>query len=176
MAPILLSNLGDDAKDVTLRLRLLHCWNTGNPTISDSFFAYSTLWTDQTGARIEGTSTPVLADSLASQLQIQKIYDVAGFSLTYPRRSHRTTSHPCYIQLTPTKTFEEVLDSGSAFARDSFDFVPFGKLPSRLPPFAYLSDVVGCLVSISEPDHISTFRGCDKKQAIVFPMEGNMVV
>ncbi|CAN0846026.1 hypothetical protein LINGRAHAP2_LOCUS4255 [Linum grandiflorum] len=139
--------------------------------MSDSFFAYSTLWTDQTGARIEGTSAPVLADSLASQLQIQKIYDVAGFSLTYPRRSHRTTSYPHYIQLTPMATFEEVLDPGTAFVRDSFDFVPFGQLPSRLPPFSYLSDVVGRLVSISELDHISTFRGCAKKQAIVISDE-----
>ncbi|CAN0846025.1 hypothetical protein LINGRAHAP2_LOCUS4255 [Linum grandiflorum] len=68
-------------------------------------------------------------------------------------------------------TFEEVLDPGTAFVRDSFDFVPFGQLPSRLPPFSYLSDVVGRLVSISELDHISTFRGCAKKQAIVISDE-----
>ncbi|CAN0871845.1 hypothetical protein LINGRAHAP2_LOCUS9957 [Linum grandiflorum] len=167
MAPILLSNLGDDAKDVTLRLRLLNCWKAGNPVMPDSFFAYSTLWTDQMGARIEGTSAPVHADFLASQLQTHKVYDVAGFLLTYPRRSHRTTSYPRYIQLTPVTTFEEVLDPGAEFVHDSFDFVPFDQLSSRLAPFSYLSDVVGRLVSISEPDHLSTTRGFAKKQAVV---------
>ncbi|CAN1254537.1 Replication protein A 70 kDa DNA-binding subunit B [Linum perenne] len=167
MAPILLSNLGDDAKDVTLRLRLLNCWKAGNPTTPDSFFAYSTLWMDQTGARIEGTAAPVHADSLASQLQLRRVYDVAGFSLTYPRRSHRATSYPRYIQLTPTTAFVEVSDPGDTFVQDSFDFVPFDQLVSRLAPFAYLSDVVGRLVSISEPDHLSTVKGFAKKQAIV---------
>ncbi|CAN0900139.1 hypothetical protein LINGRAHAP2_LOCUS20669 [Linum grandiflorum] len=102
MAPILLSNLGDDAKDVTLRLGLLNCWKAGNPVMPDSFFAYSTLWTDQL--------------------------------------------------LTPVTTFEEVLDPGAGFVHYSFDFVPFDQLSSRLAPFPYLSDVVGRLLSISEPD------------------------
>ncbi|CAN1836759.1 hypothetical protein LINPERHAP1_LOCUS34876, partial [Linum perenne] len=71
------------------------------------------------------------------------------------------------IQLTPTTTFVEVSDPGDTFVQDSFDFVPFDQLVSRLAPFAYLSDVVGRLVSISEPDHLSTVKGFAKKQAIV---------
>ncbi|CAN1129977.1 hypothetical protein LINPERHAP2_LOCUS5556 [Linum perenne] len=165
--PNSLSSLGNDAKGVTLRLRLLNCWKAGNPTRPDSFFAYSTLWTDQMGSRVEGTASPVHADSIASQLQIQKVYDVAGFSLAYPRRSHRAASYPRYLQLTPATTFMEVLEPGAEFVQDSFEFVPFDQLMSRLPPFAYLSDVVGRLVSISEPDHLSTVGGFAKKQSII---------
>ncbi|CAN1187183.1 Replication protein A 70 kDa DNA-binding subunit B, partial [Linum perenne] len=165
--PNSLSSLGNDAKGVTLRLRLLNCWKAGNPTRPDSFFAYSTLWTDQMGSRVEGTASPVHADSIASQLQLQKVYDVAGFSLAYPRRSHRAASYPRYLQLTPATTFMEVLEPGAEFVQDSFEFVPFDQLMSRLPPFAYLSDVVGRLVSISEPDHLSTVGGFAKKQSII---------
>ncbi|CAN0903286.1 hypothetical protein LINGRAHAP2_LOCUS22472 [Linum grandiflorum] len=34
----MLSNLGDDAKDVTLHLCLLNCWKAVNPVMPDSFF------------------------------------------------------------------------------------------------------------------------------------------
>ncbi|CAN1185189.1 hypothetical protein LINPERHAP2_LOCUS37407 [Linum perenne] len=170
--PNSLSSLGNDAKGVTLRLRLLNCWKAGNPTRPDSFFAYSTLWTDQMvlvflfSLWVPG-SRPVHADSIASQLQIQKVYDVASFSLAYPRRSHRAASYPRYLQLTPATTFMEVLEPGAEFVQDSFEFVPFDQLMSRLPPFAYLSDVVGRLVSISKPDHLSTVGGFAKKQSII---------
>ncbi|CAN1825649.1 hypothetical protein LINPERHAP1_LOCUS31244 [Linum perenne] len=119
------------------------------------------------GSRVEGTASSVHADSIASQLQIQKVYDVASFSLAYPRRSHREASYPRYLQLTPATTFMEVLEPGAEFVQDSFEFVPFDQLMSRLPPFAYLSDVVGRLVSISKPDHLSTVGGFAKKQSII---------
>ncbi|CAN1744392.1 hypothetical protein LINPERHAP1_LOCUS2109, partial [Linum perenne] len=70
--PNSLSSLGNDAKGVTLRLRLLNCWKAGNPTKHDSFFVYSTLWTDHMGSRVEESTSPVHADYIASQLQIQK--------------------------------------------------------------------------------------------------------
>ncbi|CAN0876510.1 hypothetical protein LINGRAHAP2_LOCUS11350 [Linum grandiflorum] len=66
----------------------------------------------------------------------------------------RLLTYPRYIKLTPVTTFEEVLDPGAGFVHDSFDFVPFDQLSSRLAPFPYLSDVVGRLVSISEPDPV----------------------
>ncbi|CAN0903287.1 hypothetical protein LINGRAHAP2_LOCUS22472 [Linum grandiflorum] len=105
--------------------------------------------------------------SLALQLQTHKVYNVVGFSFTYPRRSHRTTSYPSYIQLTPITTFEEVLDPGAGFVHDSFDIVPFDQLSFQLAPFPYLSDVVGRLVSISKLDHLNTTHGFAKKQAVV---------
>ncbi|CAN1177853.1 hypothetical protein LINPERHAP2_LOCUS33345, partial [Linum perenne] len=142
--------LGNDAKGVTLRLRLLNCWKTGNPTKHDSFFVYSTLWTDHMvsltkillqGFRVVGTASPVHADYIASQLQIQKVYDVTGFSLAYPRRSHRPASYLRYLQLTPATTFMEVLEPGAEFVQDSFEFVPFDQLMSCLPPFAVCKEV-----------------------------------
>ncbi|CAN1181808.1 hypothetical protein LINPERHAP2_LOCUS35625, partial [Linum perenne] len=138
-AQILLSQLAEDAKDVTLRLRLLHCWRAGSPVMPEAFFAYSTLWADETGARIEGTALPVHVEYLEARLRPKVVYDLTSFSMTFPRRSHRATSNNRYLQLTSTSNFEEVGDPGEGFPLDSFEFVPFGQLSPRVSPFPFLT-------------------------------------
>ncbi|CAN1254093.1 ATP-dependent DNA helicase PIF1 [Linum perenne] len=132
MSQILLSQLAEDAKDVTLRLRLLHCWRAGSPVMPEAFFAYSTLWADETGARIEGTALPLHVEYLEARLRPKVVYDLTSFSMTFPRRSHRATSNNRYLQFTSTSNFEEVGDPGEGFPLDSFEFVPLGQLSPRL--------------------------------------------
>ncbi|CAN0909204.1 hypothetical protein LINGRAHAP2_LOCUS25661 [Linum grandiflorum] len=166
MSQILLSQLAEDAKDVTLRLRLLHRWKAGSPLSPETFFACSTLWADKTGARIEGTALPIHTEHLESTLQAGVVYDLTSFALTFPRRSHRATSNNRYLQLTSATVFEEVEDPDEGFVLDSFEFVPFGQLSLRAPPFPFLTDVVGRLVVLSEPDHVTTVRGVARKQSV----------
>ncbi|CAN1743575.1 ATP-dependent DNA helicase PIF1 [Linum perenne] len=166
MSQILLSQLAEDAKDVTLRLRLLHCWRAGSPVMPEAFFAYSTLWADETGARIEGTALPLHVEYLEARLRPKVVYDLTSFSMTFPRRSHRATSNNRYLQFTSTSNFEEVGDPGEGFPLDSFEFVPLGQLSPRVSPFPFLTDVVGHLVALSEPDHVTTVKGVARKQSI----------
>ncbi|CAN1170672.1 hypothetical protein LINPERHAP2_LOCUS29126 [Linum perenne] len=173
MSQILLSQLSEDAKDVTLRLRLLHCWKAGSPIMPEAFFAYFTLWTDATGARIEGTALPIHVEYLEARLRPKVVYDLTSFSLTFPRRSHRATSNSRYLQLTSAAIFEEVEDPGEAFALDSFEFVSIGHLSTRISPFPFLTDVVGSLVTLSEPDHITTVKGVARKQAVTISDDSN---
>ncbi|CAN1173284.1 hypothetical protein LINPERHAP2_LOCUS30581, partial [Linum perenne] len=111
------------------------------------------------GARIEGTALPIHAEYLEARLRPKVVYDLTSFSLTFPRSSHRATSNSRYLQLTSAAIFEEVEDPGEAFALDSFEFVSI--------------DVVGSLVTLSEPDHITTVKGVARKQAVTISDDSN---
>ncbi|CAN1133375.1 hypothetical protein LINPERHAP2_LOCUS7617, partial [Linum perenne] len=104
MTQILLSQLTDESKDVTLRLRLLHCWKAASPVMPEAFFAYSLLWVDGMGARIEGTALPVHAEHLEARLRLDFFFPNISLSFTSCTSSNR------YLQFTSTANFEEVGD------------------------------------------------------------------
>ncbi|CAN0900857.1 hypothetical protein LINGRAHAP2_LOCUS21070, partial [Linum grandiflorum] len=92
------------------------------------------------GTRIQGDSVRAFAPYLEQHLSIGSVYGITGFTLQSPRPSYRSCRFPQWLGLSPAANFELLSpEDAAAFKPESYEFVPFAKFPSRLPPCAYLT-------------------------------------
>ncbi|CAI0395250.1 unnamed protein product [Linum tenue] len=120
MASCLLSTLPDDPRDCALQLRLLHAWKSGDPSVPDQFFAFSTLWVDASGTFIEGISHRSFAEALSGCLSIGSLYVIREFAMCDPQASFRACNfHRCLV-ITPATKLEDVTASSIGFTTKSF--------------------------------------------------------
>ncbi|CAN1158081.1 hypothetical protein LINPERHAP2_LOCUS21936 [Linum perenne] len=74
---------------------------------------------------------------------------VSKFSLQPPRDVYRPCSHGLSIIITHSTVFEDVTDINPNFCQESFEFVPFKSLDSRVDSNAFLTGKVS--ISLSSP-------------------------
>ncbi|CAN1132889.1 hypothetical protein LINPERPRIM_LOCUS30347 [Linum perenne] len=134
----LLANLPADSTGTTLLLRLLHVWKAGNPTTPHKFFAFSTLWVDEMGQRIEGSTPRHQAEVVAAKISPGKVYNITNFGVGSPRKTHRATESTHMLILTVTTEFEEATEEAD-FVLQAFGFVEFEDLSDRGPTSGFLA-------------------------------------
>ncbi|CAL1363532.1 unnamed protein product [Linum trigynum] len=71
------------------------------------------------------------------------------------------------MNITRTTTFQECTLPALYFPTDSFEIYPFTELPTHSGVHRILTDVIGCLHSISGIDHQLTNIGSTSKQTLV---------
>ncbi|CAN0925734.1 hypothetical protein LINGRAHAP2_LOCUS34926 [Linum grandiflorum] len=136
-----LRTLPRDRLDGVLCLHLPNAWNVGNPATPDQYFAFGTIWVDEEGATVEGTSQRAHADVLRSRLSIGSIYRISKFGFQLPRRSYRCSTFERMLSLSLTMLFQLVTDPQPNFIVEAFEFVRFADLFSRVYPCAYLTGI-----------------------------------
>ncbi|CAN1130719.1 hypothetical protein LINPERHAP2_LOCUS5989 [Linum perenne] len=137
-----------------LHLRLLHAWKLGHPANPEQFFAYGTLWTDAEGTRVQGDSHRNFAAILQKRIDVGSVYKISSYSITLPCPSFRSCSFPHCLSITAARKFALQPPTTPPVLADSFEFVPFAKLPSRMPPCAYLTDIIGKVIGVGYPNHV----------------------
>ncbi|CAN0873687.1 hypothetical protein LINGRAHAP2_LOCUS10446 [Linum grandiflorum] len=137
---MLLRDLSPGEPPPELRLHLRHVWKHCNRAQPDKFFAVGTAWTDAEGTRIQGDTLRPFAAYLESNVFVGSVYATTGFTLQPPRPSYRACRFPHWLSLGLAVKYELLPpDTTSAFARESYEFLPFAKFPGRLPPCPYLT-------------------------------------
>ncbi|CAN1162478.1 Replication protein A 70 kDa DNA-binding subunit A [Linum perenne] len=167
MAYTLLSKLDDATENTICKLRLLHAWPSTSPADPSKIYSFCTLWADETGSLILGVANRSLIDYLRDILTVKFVYMVSKFSLQPPRDVYRPCSHGLSIIITHSTVFEDVTDINPNFCQESFEFVPFKSLDSRVDSNAFLTDVIGRLTSVGGLTHESTRHGDTTKQKIM---------
>ncbi|CAN1274363.1 hypothetical protein LINPERPRIM_LOCUS15373, partial [Linum perenne] len=147
----------------------------GNPSKSDQFYAFGTLWADAEvtisrflfrrlrfasvhpfsthfcasvsyqGTVIEANSHRVFTDILADKLNIGKVYILTRFTLDMPRKAFRTCSFPRLLVISPSSLGGVVRSPPPTFPNTTFELVPFEDIDGRQSPCPYLS---GCFTNI----------------------------
>ncbi|CAN1130401.1 Replication protein A 70 kDa DNA-binding subunit B [Linum perenne] len=130
-----------------LHLRLLHAWRLGTPLSPDQYFAYGTLWMDSEGVLIQGDSHRNFESNLQKRVAVGSVYKLSGYSLRTPRANFRTSKFPHWLELTAAAQFELQPPTDPPFPLTTFDFIPFSRLNSRMPPCPYLT-------AVGEPNHV----------------------
>ncbi|CAN1778535.1 Replication protein A 70 kDa DNA-binding subunit A, partial [Linum perenne] len=167
MAYTLLSKLDDATENMICKLRLLHAWPSTSPADPSKIYSFCTLWADETGSLILGVANSSLIDYLRDILTVKSVYMVSKFSLQPPRDVYRPCSHSLSIIITHSTVFEDVTNIKPNFCQESFEFVPFQSLDSRVDSNAFLTDVIGRLTSVGGLTHESTRHGDTTKQKIM---------
>ncbi|CAN0900855.1 hypothetical protein LINGRAHAP2_LOCUS21070, partial [Linum grandiflorum] len=80
----------------------------------------------------------------------------------------RSCRFPQWLGLSPAANFELLSpEDAAAFKPESYEFVPFAKFPSRLPPCAYLTDFIGKVIALGKPNHVPRGSGVAPVQTVV---------
>ncbi|CAN1184478.1 Replication protein A 70 kDa DNA-binding subunit E [Linum perenne] len=155
MASVFLDELTDDNLDVKLHLRLLHAWKLADPSKPGSLFAFGTHWVDAKGTTVQVDSHKNFTSLLQSRISVGSVYKITGFGLRPPRKNFRTSLFRHCLDLTPTTQFILQQPTTPPFCVDSLQYFEFEDFAGRVhPPFPYLTDFVGKIVSAGEPNYV----------------------
>ncbi|CAN1818088.1 Replication protein A 70 kDa DNA-binding subunit B, partial [Linum perenne] len=138
-----------------LHLRLLHAWKLADPSKPGSLFAFGTHWVDAKGTTVQGDSHKNFTSLLQSRISVGSVYKITGFGLRPPRKNFRTSLFRHCLDLTPTTQFLLQQPTTPPFCVDSLQYFEFEDFNGRVhPPFPYLTDFVGKIVSAGEPNYV----------------------
>ncbi|CAN0920352.1 hypothetical protein LINGRAHAP2_LOCUS31999 [Linum grandiflorum] len=121
------------------------------------------------GTRIQGDTLRPFAAYLESNVSVGSVYDITGFTLQPPHPSYRACCFPHWLALGPAAKYELLPpDTASAFAPESYEFVPSAKFPGclSLNPVRFV-DFVGKVIALGKPNHVSRGSGVAPVQTIV---------
>ncbi|CAN1121913.1 hypothetical protein LINPERPRIM_LOCUS2470, partial [Linum perenne] len=79
--------------------------------------------------------------NLQKRVAVGSVYKLSGYSLHTLCANFRTSKFPHCLDLTTATQFELQPPTDSPFPLTAFDFVPFTRLDSRMPPCPYLIGV-----------------------------------
>ncbi|CAL1395453.1 unnamed protein product [Linum trigynum] len=139
-----------------LKLRLLNAWGSYGLKVPTLIFNYCTLWNDEEGTLIQGTAPANLTQHFAPLLQLGRVYVVSGFRVRAAGPIYRHCSHKLMLVLSCDTVFEDVTGSEPNFWSDAFEFAPFSSLYSQVRSSAFLTDVVGAVVSVTGISYATT--------------------
>ncbi|CAI0377894.1 unnamed protein product [Linum tenue] len=118
------------------------------------------------GNFIEGISHRLFAEALSGCLNIGSVYVILEFAMCDPQASFRACNFHRYLVITPATKLEDVTASSIGFTTKSFQFTEFNSLPAGSYCCPYLTDVVGRLVSISQPEYVEAKGGITTIQKV----------
>ncbi|CAN1242024.1 Replication protein A 70 kDa DNA-binding subunit E [Linum perenne] len=116
------------------------------------------------GVLIQGDSHRNFESNLQKRVAVGSVYKLSGYSLRTPRANFRTSKFPHWLELTAAAQFELQPPTDPPFPLTAFDFIPFSRLNSRMPPCPYLTDLVGKVVAVGEPNHV-------ERNSVVAPVQ-----
>ncbi|CAL1359593.1 unnamed protein product [Linum trigynum] len=157
--------------DVSIKARLLHAWRSYSPSNPELIFDYGTLWVDETGMLIHGIGNRNFVADFESKLSIGFVYKIQKFIVQQAKQMYRPCKNGLSIFITPSTKFEDVTASSLDFCPQSFEFCNFETLGLRTGSKELLTDVVGCLKSISPVEYTDTCNGAATKQSLILQDE-----
>ncbi|XWS10686.1 hypothetical protein CRYUN_Cryun38cG0018900 [Craigia yunnanensis] len=136
-----------------IRVRVARTWYNVNYK-SNNVLSFNFLVIDEKGDALQATVIKSPAGPFESQIKEGNLYIISGFRVTKQKSSYNAISAPCSLTITSTTKVVQTEIPTDSIPKHHFQFIEFENLSPRCKKNDVLTDVIGCIISISKANKV----------------------